>query len=104
MGKGLAAPRARPEIHMSDAVLTSLIRGALETLMWVTLPMLGVAIAVGVVVSIIQNLTSIQDMTFSFAPRVVAVMLVFLIAFPWILRVLITFTSALFSDFTPYIK
>lgn len=72
--------------------------------MWVTLPMLGVAIAVGLVVSIIQNLTSIQDMTFSFAPRVVAVLVVFVVAFPWILRILISFTTELFGNFTPYIK
>jgi flagellar biosynthetic protein FliQ len=89
---------------MSDAVITSLIRYALETLMWITAPMLVVAIVVGIVVSIVQNLTSIQDQTFSFAPRVVIIFVVFLFAFPWILHVLVTFTSSLFSNFTPYIK
>ena len=89
---------------MSDAQVTSLIRFALETLMWITAPMLVVAIVVGVVVSIVQNLTSIQDQTFSFAPRVVAIFVVFLLTFPWILHVLITFTASLFSNFTPYTK
>ena len=89
---------------MSDAVVLTLISRALETLMWITAPMLGVAVVVGVVVSLIQTLTSIQDQTFSFAPRVVAIFAVFLITLPWALRVLITFTEALFSDFTPYIK
>jgi flagellar biosynthetic protein FliQ len=89
---------------MSDSVVTTLIRYALETLMWITAPMLILAIVVGVVVSIIQNLTSIQDQTFSFAPRVVAIFIAFLITFPWILHVMITFTSSLFSNFTPYIK
>ena len=89
---------------MSDALITSLIRYALETLMWVTAPMLVVAILVGVIVSVVQNLTSIQDQTFSFAPRVVAMFIVFLITFPWALRVIITFTASLFSNFTPYIK
>jgi flagellar biosynthetic protein FliQ len=77
---------------------------ALETLMWVTAPMLAVAIVVGVVVSLIQTLTSIQDQTFSFAPRVFAIFVVFLISFPWALRVLVTFTTELFGDFTPYVK
>lgn len=89
---------------MSDAIITSLIRYALETLMWITAPMLVVAIVVGVVVSIIQNLTSIQDQTFSFAPRVVVIFVVFILTFPWILHVMVTFTSSLFSNFTPYIK
>jgi flagellar biosynthesis protein FliQ len=89
---------------MSDALVMTLMQRALETLMWVTGPMLAVAIVVGVLVSLVQTLTSIQDQTFSFAPRVVAIFLVFLISFPWALRILITFTQALFGDFSPYIK
>ncbi|MFT3742994.1 MAG: flagellar biosynthetic protein FliQ [Pyrinomonadaceae bacterium] len=89
---------------MNDALVTSMIQNALTTLMWIVGPMLAVAIAVGVVVSLIQTLTSIQDQTFSFAPRVIAIFAVFLITFPWILRVLITFTSSILSDFTPFIK
>jgi flagellar biosynthesis protein FliQ len=89
---------------MSDALVLSLMQHALETLMWVVGPMLAVAITVGVVVSLIQTLTSIQDQTFSFAPRVVAMFVVFLVTFPWVLRVLTTFTSSLFGDFTPYLK
>ncbi|MET0753078.1 MAG: flagellar biosynthetic protein FliQ [Pyrinomonadaceae bacterium] len=89
---------------MNDAQVTSLMQSALSTLMWIVAPMLSVAIVVGVVVSLIQTLTSIQDQTFSFAPRVVAIFAAFLLAFPWILQVLTTFTAAIFSDFTPYIK
>lgn len=89
---------------MSDAQIMTLIGRALETLMWIAGPMLAVAIVVGVVVSLVQTLTSIQDQTFSFAPRVVAMMTVFLVTFPWALRVLVTFTAALFSDFGPYLK
>jgi flagellar biosynthetic protein FliQ len=89
---------------MSDALVLTLIQRALETLLWVTGPMLAVAIVVGVIVSLIQTLTSIQDQTFSFAPRVVALFVVFLFTFPWALRVLVTFTTALFGDFTPYTR
>lgn len=77
---------------------------ALTTLMWILAPMLSVAISVGVAISLIQTLTSIQDQTFSFAPRVIVIFGVFLLTFPWVLRVLLTFTNAIFSDFTPYIK
>lgn len=89
---------------MNDALITNLMQNALSTLMWIAAPMMIAAIVVGVVVSLIQTLTSIQDQTFSFAPRVIAIFAIFLISFPWILRVLITFTAALFGDFTPYIK
>jgi flagellar biosynthetic protein FliQ len=89
---------------MNDALITSLMQNALSTLMWIVAPMLAAAIIIGVVVSLIQTLTSIQDQTFSFAPRVVAIFIIFLISFPWILRVLLTFTASLFSDFTPFLK
>ena len=89
---------------MSDALIMSLIQRALETLLWITGPLLGAAIAVGVVVSLIQTLTSIQDQTFSFAPRVAAIFAVFLLTFPWALQVMATFTTALLGDFTPYIR
>jgi flagellar biosynthetic protein FliQ len=89
---------------MTDAQVTTLIQGALETLMWIVLPMLATAVIIGVVVSLIQTLTSIQDQTFSFAPRVVAIFIVFLVTFPWLLRVLTTFTANILSDFTPFIK
>jgi flagellar biosynthetic protein FliQ len=74
---------------MSDAQILTLIQRALETLMWVIGPMLAAAVAVGVVVSLIQTLTSIQDQTFSFAPRVAAIFVVFIVTFPWALRTLI---------------
>ena len=89
---------------MNDALVTTLIQNALTTLMWIAAPMLIVAVVVGVVMSLIQTLTSIQDQTFSFAPRVIAIFLVFLITFPWILRVLTTFTATILGDFTPFVK
>ena len=89
---------------MNDAVVTNLIQNALTTLMWIIAPMLTMAISVGVVVSLIQTLTSIQDQTFSFAPRVIVIFTVFLVTFPWILQLVLTFTESIFSDFTPYIR
>lgn len=89
---------------MNDALVTSLMQNALTTLMWIVGPILAVAIIIGVVMSLIQTLTSIQDQTFSFAPRVIAMFVVFLITFPWILRLITTFTESIFADFSPYIK
>ncbi len=89
---------------MNDAQITTLIQNALTTLMWISAPMLIIAVIVGVLMSLIQTLTSIQDQTFSFAPRVIAIFVVFLITFPWILRVLTTFTASIFGDFTPFVR
>lgn len=89
---------------MNDAMIISLMENALSTLMWICAPMLIAAIVVGVIVSLIQTLTSIQDQTFSFAPRLIVIFVVFLLTFPWLLRLLVTFTSSIFGDFTRYIK
>ena len=89
---------------MNDAVVTDLISNSLTTLLWIVAPMLAMAIAVGIIVSLIQTLTSIQDQTFSFAPRVIVIFSVFLITFPWILKLLVTFTEAIFSNFSPFIN
>jgi len=89
---------------MYDSVILKLITKALETLLWVSGPMLVVAIVVGVVVSVIQTITSIQDATFAFAPRLVAIFLIFLFTFPWLLRVMVDFTAALFGNFAPFIR
>lgn len=89
---------------MYDAVIFALLRQALETLLWITAPMLVLAIVVGVIISLVQNLTSIQDQTFSFVPRLVVIFITFLISFPWIIKILINFTTILFRDFTPFIK
>ena len=89
---------------MYDSVIFTLMRQALETLLWITAPMLAVAIVFGILISLIQNLTSIQDQTFSFVPRLVVIFIVFLFTFPWILKVMTTFTTILFRDFSPFIK
>lgn len=89
---------------MNDALIISLMENALSTLMWICAPMLAAAIIIGVIVSLIQTLTSIQDQTFSFAPRLIVIFAVFLLTFPWILRLLVTFTASIFSDLTRYIK
>ena len=89
---------------MNDALVTTLMQNALTTLMWIVAPLLIVAVVVGVVMSLIQTITSIQDQTFSFAPRVIAIFVVFLVTFPWILRVLTTFAATVFGDFTAYVK
>jgi flagellar biosynthetic protein FliQ len=88
---------------MSDALIIALMRYAIETLFYISGPLLAVAIIMGVVISVIQTITSIQDQTFSFAPRLVVIFLVFLFTIPWTLRVLISFTVDLLGDFTPYL-
>ena len=62
----------------------------------VAAPMLLVAIAVGLMVSVFQTVTQIQEQTLSFVPKLVAVAVVFLVALPWIMQLMVQYTTELF--------
>ena len=80
---------------MSYAVVVGIIRQAIEVAVMVTVPMLAAGLIVGVLVSIFQTVTSIQDNVLAFMPRAAAVFVVFALTFPWMLRVLTGFSRQL---------
>jgi len=82
---------------MSQDMILKLAKDTLQLTLMVSGPMLLVALVVGIVVSIAQVVTSIQDMTLSFVPRVIAVFLTFLFAFPWIMNTMLAFTAQLYG-------
>ena len=61
-------------------------------------PMLGAALAVGLFIGVIQAATQIQDMTLSFIPKLLALVIVLFVIGPWMLRIIVTFTERLFMD------
>jgi len=82
---------------MSQEIVLHLAKETLQVTLMISGPLLLVSLVVGIVISIAQVVTSIQDMTLSFVPRTVAVFLVTLFLFPWLMSTLIAFTSRLFS-------
>ena len=80
---------------MSEALIVSVIRQAIETAVIVTLPMLAAGLLAGVLVSMFQTVTSIQDNVLAFIPRAVAIFAVFALTFPWMLRLLAGFAERL---------
>jgi flagellar biosynthesis protein FliQ len=81
---------------MSEALVLGIVRQAIETAVIISLPMLLVGLLVGVTVSILQTVTSIQDNILAFIPRAAAIFIVFAVTFPWMLRIVTGFASALF--------
>jgi len=82
---------------MSQDMILKLAKDTLEVTLMVSAPMLIISLVVGIAVSIAQVVTSIQDMTLSFVPRVIAVFVGFLLTFPWIMNILLAYTSQLFG-------
>jgi len=82
---------------MNEAMILKLAKDALEMTLMVSGPLLIVSLVIGILVSVAQVVTSIQDMTLSFVPRILAVFLTFLFALPWILGTLLAFTGQLYG-------
>lgn len=89
---------------MSEELLLTLAKQSLQTLIWVSAPMLVVGVLVGVTISVLQVVTSIQDATLAFVPRALAIFVVFLLTLPWIAHKMVSFTTQLFSNFSIYIR
>lgn len=79
-----------------------LSKHTLETALLLSAPILGVCAAVGIIVSLLQAVTSIKDMTLSMVPKLVAVGFTALIFGSWMLGVLIKFTNEIFGYIQNY--
>jgi flagellar biosynthesis protein FliQ len=67
-------------------------------------PVLVVALAIGVVVSLVQAITQVQDMTLTFVPKLVAISLTLLLLGSWMLQHAVTFTERLFANIPAYVR
>ncbi|HMS01364.1 MAG TPA: flagellar biosynthesis protein FliQ [Gemmatimonadaceae bacterium] len=82
---------------MSHQLVIDLSRDAILTALMVAAPMLIIALGVGLLVSIIQSVTQIQEQTLSFVPKLVLVGGAFIVGLPWLLQILIKYTRSLFQ-------
>ncbi|MBX9835717.1 MAG: flagellar biosynthesis protein FliQ [Burkholderiaceae bacterium] len=76
---------------MTPQLALTVGREALTLLLMLSMPVLGVVMAVGLLVSIFQAVTQIHEATLAFVPKLIAAMLVFTIAGPWMLSTLVDF-------------
>ncbi len=83
---------------MTPDFVVGFAKNAIELTLLLSLPMLGVGLIVGVIVSIIQAATQIQEMTLSFIPKILAIFLALLFSFPWLMDKMLEFTRHLFES------
>ncbi|MBZ4653526.1 MAG: EscS/YscS/HrcS family type secretion system export apparatus protein [Peptococcaceae bacterium] len=82
---------------MSQEFIIYLGREAVYTILLLAGPLLGASLLIGLLVSIFQATTQIQEQTLTFVPKIVVVFLSLIIFGPWMLNLLIAFTSNLFA-------
>ena len=88
---------------MSGDVVVQLAQQALMVVLLVSAPMLGLGLTVGLMVSVFQATTSIQEQTLAFIPKIIDVFVAILIFGPWMLRIMVEFVSSIFTNVPLYI-
>jgi flagellar biosynthetic protein FliQ len=83
---------------MNNSQVVELMRNVFVTTFWLALPLLAVGFVAGIVMSLAQIVTSIQDSSFSTVPRLVAFLAALLVAMPWMLAKILAYTTALFGN------
>jgi len=81
----------------ADAVI-HLGSQAIALILWLSMPMLVVALVVGILISLFQAVTQIQEMTLTFVPKIIAVFAVMILAAPWMTEKMVSFTRRLFEQ------
>lgn len=89
---------------MSVDNVIDIARGATIITLQLALPLLLFGLVVGVIVSILQAVTSIQEMTLTFVPKILAVILALVIFGPWMLQSIVAYTSRLFINLPFYVR
>ena len=90
-------------MRMSPEFFVDLVTRMLHTAILLAAPPLLVGLVVGVAVSIFQAITQMQEQTLVLVPKLLAIALVLLLCLPWMLQVLLTFTTTLFTHFPDYV-
>lgn len=83
---------------MNSTAVISIVRDALELTLIVSAPLLLTALAAGLIVSVFQAATQINEMTLSFIPKLIAVFVAVVVAGPWMLQLMIDYTQRLFTS------
>jgi flagellar biosynthesis protein FliQ len=89
---------------MTPEFVIQILRDALMTAFWLAAPLLAVGFVAGIIISLIQIVTSIQDSGFSTIPRLCAFLGSFIIAMPWMLQKLTTYTTGILGDLSRYAR
>jgi flagellar biosynthesis protein FliQ len=89
---------------MSDTTVLQIAQSAILLALQISMPLLGISLAVGLAVSIVQAATQIQESSLSFIPKLLAMVGALLFFGPWMLHVTIEFTRNLLIDLPTFIK
>lgn len=82
---------------MNDAMVIDVIQQSVWVAFWVSLPLLGGSLIIGLLIGILQAVTQIHEMTLTFVPKILIVGILLIFIFPWMLNITLDFTIRVFS-------
>ena len=82
---------------MDSSLFLTVIQDILILVIQLSAPILVVAVAVGLVISIFQSVTQIQEQTLTYVPKIIACVLVLILTLPWMLNIFISRVNDLFN-------
>ncbi len=89
---------------MQTQQVVDLLQQAFWTTFWLSVPLLAVGFVAGILISLIQIVTSIQDASFGSVPRLAAFLAGLILFLPWMLGRMIQYTILLLGDFSSYVR
>lgn len=89
---------------MTTDIVVDIAREGLWLIIKCAAPLLLVSLLVGLIVSIFQTVTSIQEQTLSFVPKILSIFITLMLCGGWIMDNIVTFMTHLFEDFSTYVR
>jgi len=89
---------------MTPEFVTEIGKQTIEVILMVSAPVLIAGMAVGLIISVFQAVTQIQEMTLTFVPKIIVVFLVLLALAPWMMEIMLNYTSSIFTNIPNYVR
>ena len=89
---------------MQPDVVIRVAKEAIEITLFVSLPIMGVGLIVGLIISLFQALTQIHEVTLTFVPKIVAVLLSLLFLLPWMMGKMMSYTEQLITNLPQFVR
>lgn len=89
---------------MTEDLVMQLSHETLKTTAMLSAPLLGAALVTGLIISILQAITQINEATLTFIPKMIVLGVVVMLAGPWMIDILVSFTQMLFENLAMYVR
>jgi len=82
---------------INDTQIIQIVRDAIWHVLLLALPVLGVSLLVGLVISVLQATTQVQEQSLTFVPKIIAVFVTLAVLAPWLIKTMLNFTTRLYA-------